>query len=236
MARIVKEEEYAEKRNAILAATQRLVFTKGYEQMTIQDILDNLQISKGAFYHYFDSKQAALEGLIAQMIEEMQQLLLPVVRDPALSALEKLRRFFGTLNQWKIGQKELMLALARVWYADNNIIVRQKLLAARETCLLPLLTEIIQQGVQEGTLATAFPEEAGGVVLALVQVLGETFGGLLFSLAYDQADISRLERLIAAYSDALERVLGAPAGSLMLMDTQTIAEWYALPPHADFSN
>jgi AcrR family transcriptional regulator len=32
-----------------------LVFTKGFEQMSIQDILDELHISKGAFYHYFDS-------------------------------------------------------------------------------------------------------------------------------------------------------------------------------------
>jgi hypothetical protein len=37
--------------------SQGLVYTKGYEQMTIQDILDDLQISKGAFYHYFGSKK-----------------------------------------------------------------------------------------------------------------------------------------------------------------------------------
>ena len=67
MARIVKEEVYAEKRNAILDVAQRLIYTKGYEQMTIQDMLDDLQISKGAFYHYFDSKQAVLEALVERM-------------------------------------------------------------------------------------------------------------------------------------------------------------------------
>ena len=55
MSRIVKEEEYTLRRNDILDTARRLVYTKGYEQMTIQDILDALQISKGAFYHYFDS-------------------------------------------------------------------------------------------------------------------------------------------------------------------------------------
>jgi AcrR family transcriptional regulator len=49
MARIVKEEEYAARRNEILDAAQRLVYTKGYEHMTIQDILDDRHISKGAF-------------------------------------------------------------------------------------------------------------------------------------------------------------------------------------------
>ena len=41
MARIVKEAEYAGKRNEILDAAQRLIYTKGYEQMTVQDILDD---------------------------------------------------------------------------------------------------------------------------------------------------------------------------------------------------
>ena len=62
MARSVNEKEYAVKRNEILDVAQRFVYTRGYEQMSIQDILDELHISKGAFYHYFDSKQALLEG------------------------------------------------------------------------------------------------------------------------------------------------------------------------------
>ena len=101
MARIVKEEEYAEKRNAILDVAQRLIYTKGYEQMTIQDILDDLQISKGAFYHYFDSKQALLEAMIERMGEEMEQFLMLIVHDPMLSALDKFQRFLATANRWK---------------------------------------------------------------------------------------------------------------------------------------
>lgn len=65
MARLVKEEEYNAKRNAILDVMQQLVGTTGYEQMAIQDILDALQISRGTFYHYFDSKAAVLFALVA---------------------------------------------------------------------------------------------------------------------------------------------------------------------------
>ena len=68
MARVAKEEERAVKRNAILDAALQLVYTKGYEQMSIQDILTSLQISKGAFYHYFNSKQAVLDGLVDEYI------------------------------------------------------------------------------------------------------------------------------------------------------------------------
>ncbi len=103
MARIVKAPTV--RRNEILDVAQQLICTKGYEQMTIQDILDSLHISKGAFYHYFDSKQALLEAIIERMQQGVEQILLPIVHDQELPALEKLHRFFATVNQWKITQK-----------------------------------------------------------------------------------------------------------------------------------
>ncbi len=57
--------------------------------MTIQDILDDLQISKGAFYHYFDSKQALLEAMVERIGVEAVQLLLPIVHDPAAACARK---------------------------------------------------------------------------------------------------------------------------------------------------
>src|SRR5512135_943879 len=126
MARTVKEETYAVKRNEILDTAQRLVYTKGYEQMSIQDILNELKISKGAFYHYFDSKQALLEALIDRMRQEAEPIILPIINDPDLPALDKLHRFFDTSARWKTARKDYILSLTRVWYADDNAVVRQK--------------------------------------------------------------------------------------------------------------
>jgi AcrR family transcriptional regulator len=224
MARIVKE--HAVRRNEILDAAQRLVNTKGYEQMTIQDILDALQISKGAFYHYFDSKQALLEAVIQRVQEEVEQLLLPIVHDPHLRALDKLQRTFATLVRWKTAQKAFFLALLRIWYTDDNAIVRQKMRAAAVKRVAPLLTVIIRQGIQEGVLATSYPDQMGAVVLSLVQDLGDTLGGLLLSFEPKRDELPRIESTVAAYTDALERVLGAPRASLQLVDTETLSEWF----------
>src|SRR6266700_2313873 len=209
MARIVKEKEYAVRRNAILDVAQRLVVTKGYEQMTIQDILDDLQISKGAFYHYFDSKQALLEALIERMQDEVDQLLISIVHDPHLPALDKLQRLFDTLAQWKTARKAFVLALLRVWYLDDNAIVHQKLRTARIKRVVPLLTEIIHQGLQEGVLTTLYPDQMGEVIVSLVLDHGDTLAGLLLSSELDHDARSHIERTVAAYSDAVERVLGA---------------------------
>src|SRR5215472_16808785 len=164
MARIVKEEEYAGKRNAILDVALRLIYTKGYEQMTIQDMLDDLQISQGALYHYFDSKQAVLEALVERLGAEALQLLVPIVHDPALPALDKFRRYLAVANRWKVGQKAFFLALLRVWFTDDNAVVRQKLRAIGIREVAPLLSEIICQGVQEGAMRVSYPDQVGEVI------------------------------------------------------------------------
>jgi AcrR family transcriptional regulator len=225
MARIVKAEEYAAKRNEILVVAQRLVYSKGYEQMAIQDILDELQISKGAFYHYFDSKQALLEALVEHMLDQVEQIIRSIVQDLQMSALEKLQHIMVTLNRWRTAQKTFLIALLRGWYSDDNAIVRQKVRATIFKRITPLLTEIIHQGVQEGSLTTAYPDQIGEVALSLLQDLWDALARLLLSPELKSDDLQRIERIVAAYLDGLERVLGVALGSLHLIDAQVLKEW-----------
>jgi AcrR family transcriptional regulator len=225
MARIIKEEAYAERRKAILNVARQLVITRGYEQMTIQDMLDALQISKGAFYHYFDSKQMLLEALIEGMQEEALQILVPILHDPQLVALAKLQRFFDAASRWKTAQKTFVLALWSVWYTDDNAIVRQKLRASMVKRIGPLLTELIQQGVQEGTFTAIFPEQVGGVILSLILDLSDAIAELLLLVGVEHDGLPHIILTVAVYTDALERVLGAPKGSLLIVDNETLKEW-----------
>ena len=116
MARVVKEDEYAVKRNEILSVAQRLVITTGFEQMSVQDILHELKISKGAFYHYFDSKLALLDGLVDRMMDEAEQVLQPIVDAKNLPALEKLRRYFDASGRWKTSQSVYARSAAGLVY------------------------------------------------------------------------------------------------------------------------
>lgn len=226
MARKINPAEHAVKRKEILAVAQRLVYTKGYEQMSIQELLAELQISKGAFYHYFASKQALLEALIEHMREDGLGILHTILREPGISALAKLQRFFDASARWKTDQKDFIVALMHVWYADDNAIVRQKVQAHLSEHAAPLLSELVREGIAEGVLHTPFPDQASQVVLALLQGVGDALGRLVLAPHSDNAQ-ARAEQLVAAYDHALERVLGLPAGSLSLVDAPTLAEWFA---------
>ncbi len=231
MVRIVNEAAYADKRNAILDAALRGVETKGYEQMAIADILGELNISSGAFYHYFDSKPALLLALVERMGEQVEQLVLPIVHDPKLGAIDKLQRFFATLDHGKREHKRFVLAYLRVWYADENAIVRNKLYQARIKRFTPWLEEIIRQGTREGVLTTPYPDQAARLVISLFEDLGYATVELLLSEERSPDDLPRLERIVVATTDALERVLGAPAGCLHYASREELEPWL-VPPSA----
>jgi AcrR family transcriptional regulator len=228
MARSVNEKEYAERRNKILDVTQQLVYARGYQQMSIQDILDVLQISKGAFYHYFDSKQALLEALIERIRLEAEKILIPIVQDTSLPALEKFRQFFDSVARWKTTRKDYLMALFRSWYDDDNAIVRQKVTGSLIEWYVPLLSTIIRQGIEEGVFHTRFPEQAGEVALVLIYGLGDNVARTLLSSDPAGQDLRRYEDAILAYTDALERVLGAQQGSLFLFEPALMKEWTEL--------
>jgi AcrR family transcriptional regulator len=232
MARTVNEQDRTLKRSEILDAAQRLVYTKGYEQMAIQDILDALKISKGAFYHYFGSKQDLLEALVDRMQQEAEERFFPILGDPQVPALVKFQRFFDTTVRWKTDQKEYLLAIQRVWYADENVLVRQKAYATMARSLSPLFAGLVAQGTREGVLSNHFPDQVGQIVMALFLSLGESFARLLLAPEPPPDALERGTRIVAAHTDAIERVLGAPSGSLRLIDDATLHEWLAAPVSA----
>lgn len=226
MARVTKEEDYFARRNEILDAAQRLIQTRGYEQMTIQDLLNELKISKGAFYHYFDSKAELLEALIDRILAEMDRLLKPIVQDFSVPALDKLRLFFDISSRWKSAHRDYMIEILKVWYQDDNAVFRQKIFTKGLKWISPYLTEITLQGVREGILNVQHPEHVGEIIFSLSNGLGEAMAQLILEPGSDQDNVRCLRELITTYSDAIERILGAPQGSLPLVDPEELQMWF----------
>lgn len=234
MARTIKPENVAAKRKEILDATHRLLFTKGYEEMSIQDVINEVQISSGAFHHYFSSRNALLEALIQKIQEESEKPLLPIVHDPHLSALEKLKGFFNTFDQKRMEHEAEIARLGLVWYTDSNAVVRLRVAEAVIQQRAPLLNAIVRQGIQEGVFTIPYPEQAGEIILALVQGMGDAHARLLFAAAREGAAASPesiteiVQNIVTthwAYMDAIERALGAPANCLYRADIEIARFW-----------
>ncbi|MCB9762428.1 MAG: TetR/AcrR family transcriptional regulator [Alphaproteobacteria bacterium] len=224
MARPYKSAEA--RRAEILAAAVQLFTERGYANTSVQAIIDALDLSKGAFYHHFRSKDELLDALTEQLREAALAQSRPAFSDPDLTAPARLLAFFDRLNAWKLDRRSLMLDLGRALYDDANLqlLVRHRRLM--QEGYTPLLAEVIAQGVREGCWDVVAPLPAAEILWQLIVSLGEIFMPLWMGGAFD---VVAFEARLAAHLQAIERLLGAPAGSLPLVRPDALRPWLERP-------
>jgi AcrR family transcriptional regulator len=225
VARTINTAIHTMRRDAFVEAAQRLIQTTGFDEMSVQDVLDELDASRGAFYHYFDSKVSLLEAVVERMVVGATAALEPTVADPRLSAIEKLARVFGGIDQFKSERKDLLLNVTRGWFSDENVLVRDKLRRLTAERLTPLLAAIVRQGQAEGSLSVTSPEATATVLASLWQGLNDHASELYLKRQANTVTFEDVERTLAAYLEAFERILSLPAGSLPRPQA-TIREWF----------
>ena len=227
MARTLNPEVHAVRRDTFLDAAQGLIQAKGYEQMSIQDVLDAVGTSKGAFYHYFDSKAALLEAVIARMVVGATDHVGPLLHDANLDAPAKFRGMFSGIASFKTERRELLLAVLETWLSDDNAIVREKLRRGVIAQLLPVYTDLIRQGVREGSFSVTSPEHSARVLIALLLGANEHASWLYMANHAGEIPFEAVEEALNAYPEAMERILGATPGSLRWWnDTTLLHDWF----------
>jgi AcrR family transcriptional regulator len=227
--RTVNPESHASRRDEFIDAAQRLIQSKGYEQLSIEDVLAESGASKGALYHYFDSKQALLEAVIERMVDGGIAAVSVVVADPELSAVEKLQRYFATLAAFKGERKEFLIKVIEVWYSDDNAIVREHFRREAVRRVGPHIAAIIRQGISEGTFSLSNPDLMARVTLSLMMDTGDEAGQLYLARHAGKISIDDVRSDLAAYEAAIERVLGVQAGTMHLIDESTLQTWFGEP-------
>jgi AcrR family transcriptional regulator len=224
MNRIVKDAEV--RRSEILDTAQNLYYGKGYERTSVQDIIDEVGIAKGTFYHYFDSKHDLLDALVARIAHQVVQNLVPMINDDALSAVEKFNRFISDSNEMKLENKDVLQTYLQVFYQESNALMRERVQMESIRQVAPLLAQIIRQGVAEGVFVSAYPDISAEIVL---QVIGNMSRSIIQQYLLDGQDLAAIETIqgiIDAYEEAVTRVLGAAAGSLKVADIETYRRWF----------
>ncbi len=180
--------------------------------MSVQDVLDELDASRGAFYHYFNSKAALLDAVVERMIRTRSRPSRPLVADPTLTAVEKLGGVFTGIARWKGERTELMLAVLEAWLADDNAIVRDKFRSGVAMGLTPVLATILEQGVAEGTFTVTSPSHAARVLVSLLQGANEAAIELWFARRAGTVPFDAVAPALGAYHTALDGPSGSPRG------------------------
>ncbi|TPF92731.1 TetR/AcrR family transcriptional regulator [Bifidobacterium sp. UTBIF-78] len=148
----------------ILEAARDLFVEKGYEKTTIQNIVDRLgNLSKGAIYHHFASKEAILDRLNGTDWNHSQGIRDQIMARTDLTGLERLRALFrlavGDTEHSKLNQATMPMLNDPVCLASNMHFWAAEL----PDHWLP----IIEQGVADGSIPTEYPREAAELIALL---------------------------------------------------------------------
>ena len=128
----------------------KLFYEKGYDNTTIEDIVEDSGTSKGSFYHYFRGKDDLL-GTLSMLFDAKYEELKSVM-DPLSDAVEKL--IFLNHELFTMIDNSISLDLLSRLFSSQLTTRGEKSLLDRNRTYFKLLWKIIKEGQENGQLRT----------------------------------------------------------------------------------
>lgn len=138
-------------RGRIISAAWELFYEQGYENTTVEEIIERSQTSKGSFYHYFDGKDALLSSL-SYLFDEKYAALQQEI-PPETDSWEKLL----LLNQalFSMIENSISLELLTRLLSSQLITKGDKHLLDRDRLYFKYLRQIVLEGQQRRQITDA---------------------------------------------------------------------------------
>lgn len=151
----------------ILDASLKLFLEKGYEQTTIQDIINELgDLSKGAIYHHFKSKEDIIDAVSERLFEGTNREILRIKSKKDLTGLEKIRRIYY-LSIQNPNQEKLITA-APTLLKNPKFLAEQVITSIEDVA--PLLKDLIEEGIEDGSIKADHPKELSEMLILLSNI------------------------------------------------------------------
>ena len=210
------------RKQEIIETAESLFCRYGYENTSIQNILDQLRISKGSFYHHYISKESLLEGICRKRAEQIYSSVTGFISEKA-SAAENLDIILSGMIPFRDEKLSFLLMLLPVFQLPEGRIVR---MSYCDELLAQFKADTVAQlinGHKTGELICQTPEISADLILSMVNRLWCRICDIIFETEKqgNSIDISELLRYTDCYRTNIERMLTLPFGSVNLIDIPT---------------
>ena len=210
------------RRGELLLTAERLFYTKGYEKTSVQDILTEMNFSKGGFYHHFDSKLSVLEAICEMRAQECCERARQAAEQAEGTAVDKLNAVFHDSAILASGNSSFISLMIHVAYREDGALMREKMKASQLAGMQSVLEEIIAQGLREGEFFVGDVAANAQMLLRLYLVFTDEIAFLLAQEDSEEKLMDELVRKLNVYRTAVERVLVAPFGSVVLFEAKEL--------------
>lgn len=184
-----------ERKKEIMEAAKVLFYEKGFEQTSTVDIMHAVGIAKGTLYYHFASKEEILDSIIESITDGMAERANRVCKDESLSAAERMVKIIEAVRMDEKDSSAVMNAI----HLPQNALLHEKSHNRMIEKISPIMLEAVEKGIEEKIFQTEYPRSAVDIAM--------NYSLKAFD---DHAD----EHMIKGFVYNLERILGAPGGSL----------------------
>ncbi len=211
-----------ETKQEILRAAEQLFCQKGYEAASMQEIVQLAGVSKGGIYHHFASKEEIVQQLGCQQAQraatQAQEALAQETADMA-----RLNLLLTAYLPMKTADKAFTAMILPLMASPNGRALALMYLDARQEAFLPMLTEEIAHSCQTDTLFTEI-RDVETIVLHLLTDAFLDWSSLLLSWHQNgiSCDTGALLNVLTRYRRAVEVLLNAPFGSVVLLPLEEL--------------
>ena len=191
-----------QRKNEILDAAEHLFGTKGFDNTSTTDILNETGIARGTLYYHFKSKEELLDSMISRMTKRFVEKARKIAEQKEVPVLKRLTTMMLALNgNYSNFNQEILQQV----HKPQNALMHQKM----QNCLMseinPLITILIREGTAQGICQTDYPEEAAEMTFLYVNTV---FDDLM------EHSEEEKQRKIAAFIYNLERLLNMEQNSM----------------------
>lgn len=202
------------RKQEFLTTALELFYTKGYEHTTIQDIIDRMEVSKGAFYHYFESKEDVIISIAKDYSDRAVRIMKQIIDRADLNAVEKLNVVFSSINEYKYREREWRNKFKDAVKSAENLKLQNKLIYYMKRDAIDLFEELFIKGKEEGVIgdpvntaemADFFLNTIFSLNIAVDELEDKLFDNVN-KLDY-QVFLERLDQKVRFYETMFERIL-----------------------------
>lgn len=151
----------------ILDVSTRLFSEKGYDDTSLQDIINETKLSKGAIYHHFSSKEDILKAIFHRLGNENAEIFAKIRDDNRLRGIEKLRKIFQTAV---FHSNQSVLLTVSPCLLNNPRFLAMQIEQIYELIAPQFVEPILAEGIKDGSINIENPHEIAEAIMILTNV------------------------------------------------------------------
>lgn len=153
----------------ILDVAWKLFEEKGYEDTSMQDIVNVMMMSKWWIYHYFKSKDQILEAVVDTiMMKSFDEVADKILWDQLLDPMSKLESWVQNRMRYFIFKREFY---SKIWGDDKYIHIRHMLIKLSKKKYISRIKSIVEEGVLKWYFNIEFPVETVMNIVSMIETV-----------------------------------------------------------------